>query len=64
MGKKKIIENRMVVDSEWQEEDYLNNPCCEICGERIEQEDAVYIPNYGYVCDACLEDSRRGLGNE
>ena len=59
-----MIENRMAVDSEWPEKDYSENPCCEMCGEAIEQEEAVYIPNYGYVCDGCLEDSRRGLGNE
>lgn len=59
-----MIENRMVVDSEWTEPDYSNNPCCEICGERIEQDDAVCIPKYGYVCDSCLENSREELGNE
>ena len=59
-----MIENRMAIDSEWPEKDYSENPCCEMCGEAIEQEEAVYIPNYGYVCDGCLEDSRRELGNE
>ena len=54
----------MAIDSEWPEKDYSENPCCEMCGEAIEQEEAVYIPNYGYVCDGCLEDSRRELGNE
>ena len=38
-----------------------SHPCCEICGERIDQESAVKLENYGYVCDSCLENSREEL---
>ena len=47
-------------DSE-NEEILESHPCCEICGERIDQEDAVMIPNYGYVCDGCLESNREDI---
>lgn len=37
-------------------------PKCECCGKPIQQDDAVYIEDYGvYYCDECLADMRRGI---
>lgn len=40
-----------------QEDKVLRLPECAICGEHIQQEDAVYI-NDEFICDECLEESR------
>ena len=59
-----MFENSMVSGYEFDEPDYSGNPCCEICGEVIEQNSAVYIPKFGFICDGCIEDCREELGNE
>lgn len=34
-----------------------NRPCCEICGKRIEDDEAYKIPKYGYICIKCMKES-------
>jgi formylmethanofuran dehydrogenase subunit E len=36
-------------------------PKCCLCGEHIQQEDAVRI-GHAYYCDDCLKDSREEIG--
>lgn len=54
-------EHDFELDDSDREEELESHPCCEICGERIDQTDAVRIPNYGFVCDCCLVNSREDL---
>ena len=43
------------------QEEALNRlPRCSLCGEPIQQEDAVNIDN-DWFCDDCLKDSRRDV---
>lgn len=35
-------------------------PCCEECGEHIQQEDAVYLDDKWY-CDDCLKKARKTI---
>lgn len=38
-------------------------PCCELCGQHIQQEYAVML-NDGYYCDRCLEDAMVPLDDD
>jgi formylmethanofuran dehydrogenase subunit E len=42
------------------EERLLKLPCCEKCGEHIQQEDAVRLGDEWY-CDECLKEARKTI---
>lgn len=60
------LENRMVIDAEWEstERPIKNStlerlPTCECCGERIIQEKALHIRGcFIWICDGCIEDGK------
>lgn len=62
------IENRMVVDSEWQDcEEKENLPVCECCEEKIKQFRALCIlsgKKRVWICDGCIEDLKEVTGFE
>ena len=62
-----ILENRMVVDSEWDHNDLDGQelPRCECCEERIRQFRALRILNGRrriWMCDRCIEDMKEVTG--
>lgn len=49
------IENRMVVDSEWERNDYAK--ChCDLCENSIYEDDLAYRIDNMIICDDCLKD--------
>lgn len=60
-----MIENRMVVDSEWGESAEKFLPICKCCEEKIEQFRALRIL-YGrekiWLCDRCIEGLKEVTG--
>ena len=36
-------------------------PCCEYCGEPIQEEKALYLDGY-WICDSCVKENRRLIG--
>lgn len=51
--KRETVENRMVVDSEWDEPDEMHFYCCE-CGNEIE--DDIYEDEHNeFLCADCLK---------
>lgn len=62
-----MVENRMVVDSEWEtkDADYERLPTCECCEERIRQYKALHILSGKkriWICDRCIEDLKETIG--
>lgn len=61
------LENRMVVDSEWERPNQLleNIPACECCEEKIRQFRALHIlsgKKRVWICDMCIEDMKEVTG--
>lgn len=61
------LENRMVIDSEWERQDQPleNIPVCECCEEKIMQFRALRILNGSrkiWICDRCIEDMKEVTG--
>ena len=62
----KNLENRMVVDSEWESLEHPVKrsvmerlPICECCGDKIVQEKALHIRGcFMWICDMCIEDGK------
>lgn len=42
----------------WKERELKKRPVCVICGEHIQQEDAVCISGQ-WICDQCLKEARK-----
>lgn len=61
-----MIENRMVVDSQWPDyEDDKNLPVCDCCEEKIRQYRALHIlsgKKRVWICDKCIEDMKEVTG--
>lgn len=60
------IENRMVIESEWPEEEPDDRiPKCECCEEKIKQFRALRIlsgKKKVWICDRCIEDLKEVTG--
>ncbi len=60
------IENRMVMDSQWPEDESDENlPACECCEEKIRQFCALHIlsgKKRVWICDRCIEDLKEVTG--
>lgn len=54
-----MIENRMVVDSEWpdREKELEKLPVCYECGEPIQDEDHYYYDGM-HICNRCMDNHR------
>lgn len=61
-----MIENRMVIDSEWEERpEYDDVPKCDCCEEKIKQFRALHILSGNrrvWICDRCIEDLKEVTG--
>lgn len=59
-----MIENRMVVDSEWHdsENELENQPVCYECGEHI-QDESHYIYDGMHICNRCMDNHRVSTDN-
>lgn len=60
-----VVENRMVVDWQWEHRTDENLPICECCEEKIRQEKALYIlsgKKRVWICDRCIEDLKEVTG--
>lgn len=62
-----IIENRMVIESEWERHDsaYEELPRCECCEEKIKQARALHIYSGNkrvWICSRCIEDMMEATG--
>lgn len=61
------VENRMVRDSIWKDEDFedSNIPVCAFCEEKIQQFRALHIlsgKKRVWICDRCIEDMKEVTG--
>lgn len=61
------LENRMVIDSEWERpnQQLENIPVCECCEEKIRQFRALRILSGTrkiWICDRCIEDLKEVTG--
>lgn len=60
------VENRMVVDSLWEDDSkYDDIPVCECCEEKIKQFRALHIisgKKMIWICDRCIEDMKEVTG--
>lgn len=61
------IENKMVVDAVWNEDDpkHEDIPTCECCEEKIQQFRALHIlsgKKRVWICDRCIEDLKEVTG--
>ena len=36
-------------------------PKCRICEEHIQEEDAFFVDDIGWICDRCLYENRRNI---
>ena len=59
------VENRMVVDSQWEDAPGWDLPVCECCEEKIQQFRALHIlsgKKRVWICDRCIEDMKEVTG--
>lgn len=53
------IDEYMADERDRQAERWLKTrPCCEYCGEPIQEEKALYLDGY-WICDNCVKENRR-----
>ncbi len=61
-----MIENPMIIDSQWPEfENDEALPVCECCEEKIRQFRALHIlsgKKWVWICDRCIEDLKEVTG--
>lgn len=61
-----MVENRTVVDSQWEERPaYDDVPKCDCCEEKIKQFRALHIlsgNSWVWICDRCIEDLKEATG--
>lgn len=49
---------------DWEQEEWLESrPLCEVCGERIQDETAFYLDQFGWICEDCIKHSERHIGD-